>query len=79
VTNWNEVRHQVQYRIRNVVRSSRGKSESQRKSEAKGKSKSKNKKEITLQEAVALTASIIIIIMALGGIGLVYNVFAQLA
>jgi hypothetical protein len=76
VTNWKEIRHQVQYRIRNVVRS-RGKSESQQKSDVKGKSK--NKKEIILQEAVALTASIIIIIMALGGIGLVYNVFAQLA
>jgi hypothetical protein len=78
VTNWKEIRHQVQVRIRNVVRR-RGKSKSQQKSEVKGKSKRKNKKEITPQEAVALTASIIIIIMALGGIGLVYNVFAQLA
>lgn len=78
MTNWKEIRHQVQYRIRNVVRS-RGKSKPQQESEVKGMSKRKNKKEITPQEAVALTASIIIIIMALGGIGLVYNVFAQLA
>jgi hypothetical protein len=36
------------------------------------------KKEISPQEAVALIASIIIIIMALGGIGMIYNVFARL-
>jgi hypothetical protein len=54
VTNWKEVRHHVQVRIRNVVRR-RGKSKSQQKSEVKGKSKRKNKKEITPQEAVALT------------------------
>jgi hypothetical protein len=44
------------------------------KSRRKGRGKSKSKKEITPQEAVALIASIIIIILAFGG--LVYNVFA---
>lgn len=72
MTNWKEIRHKVQYRVG-------GKSRSQEKSEVKGKDKHKNKKEITPQESVALTASIIIILMALGGIGLVYNVLAQLA
>jgi chemotaxis response regulator CheB len=76
VTNWKEISHRVQERIKNVGRSS-GKSRSQPKSKIKNESKHK-KKEISPQEAVALTASIIIIIMALGGIGLVYNVFAQL-
>lgn len=32
----------------------------------------------TAKEAVALIGSIIVIIMALGGIGLIYNVFARL-
>jgi hypothetical protein len=63
--------HQVQDRIMNLVSSSSSKS--------KGEDKSKRKKkEITPVEAVALIASIVIITMALGGIGLVYNVFAQL-
>lgn len=63
--------HQVQDRIMNLVSSSSSKS--------KGEDKSKRKKkEITPIEAFALIASIVIIIMALGGIGLVYNVFAQL-
>jgi hypothetical protein len=75
VTNWEEISHRVQERIEDVGRSS-GKSRSQPKS--KIKNESKYKKEISPQEAVALTASIIIIIMALGGIGLVYNIFAQL-
>lgn len=78
MTKWNKIRDRVQVRIRNVVRS-RGNSKPQQKSEVRGQSKRKNKKVITPQEAVALTASIIIIIMALGGIGPVYNVFAQLA
>lgn len=78
MTNWKGIRHQVQNRIRNVVRSS-GNIKSQHKSKGKGKSKRKNKKkEITPQEAVALIGSIIVIIMALGGIGLIYNVFARL-
>ena len=78
MTKWNKIRDRVQVRIRNVVRS-RGNSKPQQKSEVRGQSKRKNKKVITPQEAVAFTASIIIIIMALGGIGPVYNVFAQLA
>jgi hypothetical protein len=71
MTNRKEIMHQVQDRIMNLVSSSSSKS--------KGEDKSKRKKkEITPVEAVALIASIVIIIMALGGIGLVYNVFAQL-
>jgi hypothetical protein len=77
VTNWKGIRHQIQDRRRNIVRSS-GNIKSQHKSKGKGKSKRKNKKEITPQEAVALIGSIIVIIMALGGIGLIYNVFARL-
>ena len=68
MTNWKGIRHQVLDRLRNARSSSK----------RKGKRKDKRKKEIMPQEAVALTASIIIIIMALGGISLVYNVFAQL-
>jgi hypothetical protein len=70
MTNWNEIRHRILDGIRNIGSSSK----SQRKS--KGRGKSKSKKEITPQEAVALVASIIIIILAFGGLGLVYNVFA---
>jgi hypothetical protein len=66
MTDW-----KVQNRTRNAVSRSSGRS--------KGKGKSKRKeKEITPVETIALIASIIIIIMALGGIGLVYDVFAQL-
>jgi hypothetical protein len=71
MTNWKEIRHQVQDRIRNVGSSSK----LQRKN--KGEGEGKSKKEITPQEAVALIASIIIIILAIGGLGIVYNVFAQ--
>jgi hypothetical protein len=73
MTDWKEIRHQVQHRIRNTVSRNSGKG----KGEGKSKRKSK-KKEITPVEAIVLIASIVIIIMALGGIGLVYNVFAQL-
>jgi hypothetical protein len=59
---WKEIRHRALDRRRKVGNSS---------------SKSKSKKEITPQQAVALVGSIIIILIAFGGIGLVYNVFAQ--
>ena len=39
--------------------------------------KNKSNKVLTPQQSVALIASIIIIIIAFGGLGLVYNVFAQ--
>lgn len=41
----------------------------------KSASESKSKKKISPQEAVALIASIVIIIIAFGGMGRVYNVF----
>ena len=65
MTAWKEIRHQVRDRIRKTGSSSN-----------KLQSKSKSKKEITPQQ-IALIASIIIIIIAIGGLGLVYNVFAQ--
>jgi hypothetical protein len=70
MTNRKEIMRQVEDRIMSLVSSS-----------GKGKHEDKSKhskKEITPVEAIALIASIVIIIMALGGIGLVYNVFAQL-
>ena len=66
MTAWKEIRHQVRDRIRKTGSSSN-----------KLQSKSKSKKEITPQQSIALIASIIIIIIAIGGLGLVYNVFAQ--
>ncbi len=42
----------------------------------KWQSKNKSNKVLTPQQSVALIASIIIIIIAFGGLGLVYNVFA---
>ena len=65
MTAWKEIRHEVLDRIRKTGSSSN-----------KLQSKSKSKKEITPQQ-IALIASIIIIIIAIGGLGLVYNVFAQ--
>jgi hypothetical protein len=79
MTAWKEIRHQVLDRIKNGI-SSIGR---QQRSTTHGKSKNKSrgsnrrKKEISPQEMVAIIASIVIIIMALGGLGLVYNVFAQ--
>jgi PsbP len=64
---WKEIRQEVLDPIRKVGSNSK----------LKRKSKSKSKKEITPQETFALIASIIIIIISFGGIGLVYNVFAQ--
>lgn len=66
---WQVIRHQVIERIRKVGSSSSSISKWRR------KSKSKSKIEISPQEAVALMASIIIIILAFGGMGLVYSVF----
>ena len=65
MTAWKEIRHEVLDRIKKTGSSSN-----------KLQSKSKSKKEITPQQ-IALIASIIIIIIAIGGLGLVYNVFAQ--
>ena len=80
MTAWKEIRHQVLDRIKNGI-SSIGR---QRRSTTSGKSKNnskgnnRGKKEISPQEMVAIIGSVVIIITALGGLGLVYNVFAQL-
>ena len=67
MTAWREIRHQVLDRI-NKTGSSNNKL--QRKSESKSK-------KVSPQQSIALIASIIIIIIAIGGLSLVYNVFAQ--
>ena len=41
------------------------------------KVKGKNKKELSSLQMLVVIASIIIILIALGGLGLVFNVFAQ--
>lgn len=60
-------RHQVLDRIKKT-------GSSNNKLQRKSKSKSKN---VSPQQSIALIASIIIIIIAFGGLSLVYNVFAQ--
>lgn len=83
MTAWKEIRHQVLDRIRNGVRSIGRQQQLLHRVTVDNKSKSKKerskrrKKEITPQEMVAIIASIMIIIMAYGGLGLVFNVFAQ--
>lgn len=64
---WNKIRHRVLVRPR-VFR------HSERRLHAK---KDKNKREITPQQMLAIVSSIIIILMAIGGFWLVYDVFAQ--
>jgi hypothetical protein len=66
ITAWREIRHQVLDRIKKTGSSNN-----------KLQSKSKSKKEITPQQSIAFIASIIIIIIAIEGLGIVYNVFAQ--
>jgi hypothetical protein len=68
MTAWKEIRHQVLDRIKKTGSSS---------NKLQRKSKSKSKKGITPQQSIALIASIIIIIIAIGGLGIVYNAFAQ--
>ncbi len=68
MTAWKEIKHQVLDRIKKTGSSS---------NKLQLKSKSKRKKGITPQQSIALIASIIIIIIAIGGLGIVYNVFAQ--
>ena len=68
MTAWKEIRHQVLDRIKKTGSSS---------NKLQRKSKSKSKKGITPQQSIALIASIVIIIIAIGGLGIVYNVFAQ--
>ena len=60
MTAWKEIRHEVLDRIKKTGSSSN-----------KLQSKSKSKKEITPQQSIALIASIIIIIIAIGGLGIV--------
>ena len=67
MTAWREIRHQVLDRIKKTGSSN---------NKLQRKSKSKSKK-VNPQQSIALIASIIIIIIAIGGLSLVYNVFAQ--
>ncbi|MGH9976330.1 MAG: hypothetical protein ACRD8Z_10910 [Nitrososphaeraceae archaeon] len=83
MTAWKEITQKVSDRIEYgitkllVVRQLRLRQRLIRKSasESKSKSKSMSKKQISPQEAVAVVASIVIIIIAFGGLGLVYSVF----
>ena len=59
MTAWKEIRHQVLDRIKKTGSSS---------NKLQHKSKSKSKKWITPQQSIALIASIIIIIIAIGGL-----------
>jgi hypothetical protein len=74
---WRDTTQKISERIKNgitkllIVRQLRLRQRLVRKSA----SESKSKKKISPQEAVALIASIVIIIIAFGGMGLVYNVF----
>jgi hypothetical protein len=74
---WRDTTQKISDRIKNgitkllIVRQLRLRQRLVRKSA----SESKGKKKISPQEAVALIASIVIIIIAFGGMGLVYNVF----
>lgn len=63
--------------IRHKLLDLTGKVRINRKRQLRRKSKSQRPREITPQQTVALIASIVIILMALGGLGLVYNVFAH--
>ncbi|MGH9975852.1 MAG: hypothetical protein ACRD8Z_08475 [Nitrososphaeraceae archaeon] len=81
MTAWKEITQKVSDRIKNgitkllVVRQLRLRQRLLRKSASESKRKSMSKKQISSQEAVALIASIVIIIIAFGGMGLVYSVF----
>ena len=61
MTAWKEIRHEVLDRIKKTGSSSN-------KLQHKSKSKSKSKKGITPQQSIALIASIIIIIISIGGL-----------
>jgi hypothetical protein len=69
MTVWETIRHKLLDLTRKV--------RINRKRQFRRKSKSQRPSEITPQQSVALIASIVIILMALGGLGLVYNVFAH--
>jgi hypothetical protein len=81
MTAWKEVTQKVSARIKSritkplIVRQLRLQQQVPRKSASESKGKGKSKKQVSLQEAVALIASIVIIIIAVGGMGLVYSVF----
>ena len=65
-TTWKEIRHQVLDDIKKTGSSS---------NKLQRKSKSESKK--VSPQSIALIASIIVIMIAIGGLSLVYNVFAQ--
>jgi hypothetical protein len=81
MTAWKEVTQKVSARIKSritkplIVRQLRLQQQVPRKLASQSKGKGKSKKQVSLQEAVALIASIVIIIIAVGGMGLVYSVF----
>ena len=69
MTVWETIRHQLM--------DLEGKMYSGRRRHVWRMSKSQGRKEVTPQQTVALIGSIVIILMALGGLGLVYKVFAH--
>jgi tetratricopeptide (TPR) repeat protein len=78
MTAWKEIKQQLLKWLRIGNRSNSSRRQRQRAiSVKKNKNKNRKKREVTPQEMIAILASIIIILMAFGGIGLVYNVFAS--
>jgi hypothetical protein len=78
MTAWKEIKEQILNRIRNGNRSFRSLRHWQRSiSVKKNRNKNRNRREVTPQQMIAILASIIIILIALGGLGLVYNVYAS--
>jgi hypothetical protein len=77
MTDWKAIREQVLNRIRKGI----GRRQEQKRlstvEKNRKKSKSKNRKVLNPQEIISIVSSIIIILIALGGIGLIFDVFAQ--
>jgi hypothetical protein len=77
MTDWKAIREQVLNRIRKGI----GRRQQQKRlstvEKSRKKSKSKNRKVLNPQEIISIVSSIIIILIALGGIGLIFDVFAQ--
>ncbi|MGH9982462.1 MAG: hypothetical protein ACRD8W_00720 [Nitrososphaeraceae archaeon] len=72
MTAWKELRYLILYRIRNGI--TRNRKSGQHKTRGKSKAK-KPKKEICPEELIAIIASIILIYIAYGALGLVYDVY----
>jgi hypothetical protein len=77
MTDWKAIREQVL----NCIRKGIGRRQQQKRlstvEKNRKKSKSKNRKVLNPQEIISIVSSIIIILIALGGIGLIFDVFAQ--